>query len=62
MTEIATIDGFGRWETSVFSENTAIFHGQESRDSLFGGRQNIFLTIFDIKFVVKYAPNILKIG
>ena len=25
MTEIATIDWFGRWETSVFSENTAIF-------------------------------------
>ena len=26
MTEIATIDWFGRWGTSVFSENTAIFH------------------------------------
>ena len=25
MTEIATIDRFGRWGTSVFSENTAIF-------------------------------------
>ena len=25
MTEIATIDSFGRWGTSVFSENTAIF-------------------------------------
>ena len=25
MTEIATIDWFGRWGTSVFSENTAIF-------------------------------------
>ena len=25
MTEIATIDLFGRWGTSVFSENTAIF-------------------------------------
>ena len=25
MTEIATIDRFGTWETSVFSENTAIF-------------------------------------
>ena len=25
MTEIATIDCFGRWGTSVFSENTAIF-------------------------------------
>ena len=25
MTEIATIDWFGRWETSFFSENTAIF-------------------------------------
>ena len=24
MTEIATIDWFGRWGTSVFSENTAI--------------------------------------
>ena len=23
MTEIATVDWFGRWETSVFSENTA---------------------------------------
>ena len=26
MTEIATIDWFGRWETSVFSENTAVFY------------------------------------
>ena len=26
MTEIATIDWFGRWGTSVFSENTAIFN------------------------------------
>ena len=25
MTEIATIDWFGRWGTSVFSENTAVF-------------------------------------
>ena len=25
MAEIATIDWFGRWGTSVFSENTAIF-------------------------------------
>ena len=25
MTEIATIDWFGRWGTSMFSENTAIF-------------------------------------
>ena len=25
MTEIAIVDWFGRWETSVFSENTAIF-------------------------------------
>ena len=25
MTEIATIDWFRRWGTSVFSENTAIF-------------------------------------
>ena len=25
MTEIATIDWFGRWGISVFSENTAIF-------------------------------------
>ena len=25
MTEIATIDWSGRWGTSVFSENTAIF-------------------------------------
>ena len=25
MTEIATIDRFGRWGTSVFSENTAVF-------------------------------------
>ena len=25
MTEIATIDWFGKWRTSVFSENTAIF-------------------------------------
>ena len=25
MTKIATIDWFGRWGTSVFSENTAIF-------------------------------------
>ena len=25
MTEFATVDWFGRWGTSVFSENTAIF-------------------------------------
>ena len=25
MTEVATIDWFGRWGTSVFFENTAIF-------------------------------------
>ena len=25
MTEIATIDWFGRWGTSAFSENTAVF-------------------------------------
>ena len=25
MTEFATIDWFGRWGTSVFSKNTAIF-------------------------------------
>ena len=25
MTELATIDWFGRWGTSVFSENLAIF-------------------------------------
>ena len=28
MTEIATIDWFGRWGTSVFSENTAIFYSE----------------------------------
>ena len=32
MTEIATIDLFGRWGTSVFSENTAIFHICPSRN------------------------------
>ena len=26
MTEIGTIDWFGRWGTFVFSVNTAIFH------------------------------------
>ena len=31
MTEIATIDWFGRWGTSVFSENTAIFFSFNSR-------------------------------
>ena len=30
--------------------------------SLFTGRQNIFLTIFSIKFVVKCATKILKIS
>ena len=30
MTEIATIDWFGRWGTSVFSENTAIFNSDNS--------------------------------
>ena len=29
MTEIATIDWFGRWGTSVFSENTAIFFNSQ---------------------------------
>ena len=31
MTEIATIDWFGRWGTSVFSKNTAIFLAHLSR-------------------------------
>ena len=31
MTEIATIDWFGRWGTSVFSENTGIFLLQDNR-------------------------------
>ena len=31
MTEIATIDWFGRWGTSVFSENTAIFQRLNAR-------------------------------
>ena len=30
--------------------------------SLFRGRQNIFLTIFSTKFVVKYPTKVLKIG
>ena len=30
--------------------------------SLFGGKQNIFLTIFSTEFVVKCAAKILKIG
>ena len=30
--------------------------------SLFGSRQNIFLTIFGTKFVAKCAAKILKIG
>ena len=30
--------------------------------SLFGGKQNIFLTMFSTKFIVKYAAKILKIG
>ena len=28
MAEFATIDWFGRWGTSVFSENTAIFYSR----------------------------------
>ena len=32
MTEIATIDWFGRWGTSVFSENTDIFNYRCSYD------------------------------
>ena len=34
MTEITTIDWFGRWGTSVFSENTAIFSSLEPLGSL----------------------------
>ena len=30
--------------------------------AFFGGRKNIFSTIFDTKFVVTCAANILKIG
>ena len=30
--------------------------------SLFGNRQNIFHTIFSIKFVVKHAAKMLEIG
>ena len=30
--------------------------------NLFGGKQNIFLTIFSTKFVIKCAANKLKIG
>ena len=32
MTEIATIDWFGRWGASVFSENTAIFGSSLIKD------------------------------
>ena len=31
MTELATIDWFGRWDTSVFSENTTIFSNLSAR-------------------------------
>ena len=31
MTEVATVDWFGRWGTSVFSENTAIFIPPQNR-------------------------------
>ena len=34
MTEIATIVWFGRWGTSVFSENTAIWGGSEGGDQI----------------------------
>ena len=34
MTEIATTDWFGRWGTSVFSENTAIFSISLANDFL----------------------------
>ena len=35
MTEIATIDWFGRWGTSFFSENTAIFQANDSLTEIF---------------------------
>ena len=34
MTEIVTIDWFGKWGTSVFSENTAIFTSEIKRHRL----------------------------
>ena len=41
MTEIAKIDWFGRWGTSVFSENTAIFCIHFMREEI----QNAFVCL-----------------
>ena len=48
MTEIATIDWFGRWGTSVFCENTAIFSNSLNRQ-----RNNYFL-VFELLEVLPY--------
>ena len=38
MTKIATIDWFGRWGTSVFSESTPIFYSRhKARASVYFG-------------------------
>ena len=49
MTEIATIDSFGRWEASVFSENTAIFKIQD--------KQRLFSVHFIREFIVTSIHN-----
>ena len=54
MTEIVTIDWFGRWGTSVFSENTAIFDINVSLRPVRNGKRRCS-TIFKIK---KNVPQI----
>ena len=56
MTEIATIDWFGRWGTSVFSENTAIF------SSFFFLCNFQTLKVFVTLFSGTVRPRRLKLG
>ena len=49
MTEIATIDWFGRCGTSVFSENTAIFHHTLSNTCFRGEKPGITVMGFSTK-------------
>ena len=56
MTEIATIDWFGRWGTSVFSENTAVF---SSSFFLYNFQT---LKVFVILFSGTVRPRRLKLG
>ena len=53
MTEIAVIDWFGRWGTSDFSENTAIFNSFIYMFETMGNTNHKLELFFFIKYNVK---------